>query len=117
MARGSYKSKARSLRDDSEQIPATMPALHRIWLVCLLDALVHAGYGFYVGKWGVAGKVTIRVYIDDDAVETFLLARDDPGKWAADTAKQLFSPGLAEEVVRRGHALAAQERPSAVAKA
>lgn len=113
MARSGYKSKARLLRDDSEQVPASMPAAHRIWLVVLLDALVHAGYGFYVGKWGVAGKVTIRIYIDDDAVETFLTSRDDPGKWCADTAKAIFSPGLAEEVVKRGFALAAQEPPSA----
>lgn len=117
MARGNYKSKARMLRDDSEQIPATMPSAHRIWLVCLLDALVHAGYGFYVGKWGVSGKITVRIYVDDDAVETFLTSRDDPAKWCLETAKAIFSAGLAEEVVRRGYSLAVPEPASLSKKA
>jgi len=113
MARYQQKSTARSIRKDDESIPAGLPAPHKRWLGVILDAAIHAGYGLYVSKWYAAGKVTVRFYVDDEAVETFLSFRDDPGKWAADTAGSLFSEGLAKEVITRGAAMERQASPGA----
>jgi hypothetical protein len=78
---------------------------------------MHAGYGVYLGKWGVSGKVTIRFYVDDDASETFLKAGDDPAEWFTTTAKHFFSVGLIEEAVRVGRGRIAQEAAGAAKKA
>lgn len=102
MARKQYRPQARQLRSDDEQIPDSIPAIHRLWVGVVNDALLHAGIGHYVGKWGASGKLTIRFYADDDASETFITVRDNPAQWAADTLKVLVSPGLAEEALRRG---------------
>lgn len=117
MARKQYRSTARSLRDDSEQVPATMPTLHRLWVGVLLDLCMHAGYGVYLGKWGVSGKVTVRFYVEDDASETFLKATDNPAEWFATTAKHFFSAGLIEEAMRVGAARIASEAAGAAKKA
>lgn len=108
MARYQQKSTARSIRKDDEHIPDSMPAPHKRWVGVILDAAIHAGYGVYVSKWYASGKATIRFYVDDEAVETFISFRDDPGKWGADTAGSLFSDGLAKEVVTRGAAMERQ---------
>lgn len=108
MGRYQQKTTARSIRKDTESIPESMPAAHKRWLSVVLDAALHAGYGIYVSKWYNTGKATVRFYLDDEAVETFISFRDDPGKWGADTAGSLFSKGLAEEVVARGATLERQ---------
>lgn len=117
MARKQYRSEARMLRSDSEQIPDSIPALHRLWAGVVCDVCLHAGIGHYVGKWGASGKLTIRFYVGDDAVETFLAVRDNPSEWAADTLKHLVSAGLAEEAVRRGLDLERYEAARAAKKA
>lgn len=108
MARYQQKTTARSIRKDTEHVPESMPAAHKRWLSVILDAALHAGYGIYVSKWYASGKATVRFYVDDEAVETFISFRDDPGKWGADTAGALFSEGLAKEVVTRGATLERQ---------
>lgn len=117
MARKQYQSKARMLRSDSEQVPANMPTLHRVWCGVVLDVCLHAGIGFYVGRWGVSGKITVRFYVDDDAVETFLSVRDNPAEWAADTLKAIVSEALAAEALKRGLALAGSAASSGSPKA
>jgi hypothetical protein len=117
MARKQSYSKARSLRDDSEQVPTSMPPVHRIWLGVLLDMCLHAGIGFYVGKWGASGKVTVRVYDGDDSAETFLQTRDNPAEWFVLTAKHFFSAALIEQGHAIGAERAAQVGPGAAKKA
>lgn len=117
MARKQYRPEARMLRSDSEQVPDNIPPLHRLWVGVVNDVCLHAGVGHYVGKWGASGKLTVRFYIGDDAVETFITTRDNPAEWAASTLKHLVSAGLAEEAVRRGVELERWEAARAAKKA
>lgn len=117
MARKQYRSQARQLRDDSEQVPIVIPALHRLWVGVVNDVCLHAGIGFYAGKWGALGKLTVRFYVEDDAVETFIKTTDNPAEWAASTLKHLVSAGLAEEALRRGVELERWDAARAAKKA
>lgn len=101
MARYQQQTKTRSLREDVVKPPESVPTTHRLCIVALMDGLVHAGMAFTCGKWTRSGRIKFSVYTDDERVETFLDAQDNPNEWLRDTAGACFSKALADEVCAR----------------
>lgn len=115
MARYNQQTKTRSLREDTVKTPDAMPSAHRVCLVALVDACVHAGVGLYVGPWTKSGRVKLKFYTGDEVLESFLDSVDNPETWLADTGKHVLSPGLLGEVLSRvapGSAERASKRPA-----
>lgn len=100
MAQYKRSGKARSLRSQDEHVPDSLPHAHRVWIGYLLDLCLAEGTGFYTGKWTAAGKITLRFYVEDDTVETFLTARDDPARVITAAALDLFGEKKAEVMAR-----------------
>lgn len=101
MARYQQQTKTRSLREDTVKVPDSMPSAHRVCLVALLDACVHAGIGVYAGPWTKSGRCKLKFYTPDEVLESFLDSVDNPEQWLKDTGTALFSPKLLEEVLLR----------------
>lgn len=117
MGRYQQQTKTRSLRQDTVDVPDSMPNAHRVCLVALLDVLVHAGIAFTAGKWNRAGKIKLSLYAADEKLETFLDLKDNPAQWAEETAAEVVSPGLVAELRKRLDGLAAPAGRRAAEKA
>lgn len=117
MARYQQQTKARALREDSVKIPDSIPSTHRVCFVALLDALVHAGMGFYAGSWTRGGRIKLRVYTADEQLETFLDVTDNPEEWLAEAASSFFSASMAAEVCRTIQRKASSAGPRAPGQA
>lgn len=101
MARYQQQTKTRTLREDTVKAPDVMPPAHRVCLVALVDACIHAGIACYVGTWTRSGRLKLKFYTGDEVLESFLDGQDNPEQWLADTGKHFLSPGLLAEVLER----------------
>lgn len=101
MARYQQQTKTRSLREDTVKAPDVMPPAHRVCLVALVDACVHAGIAVYVGSWSRAGRLKLKFYTGDEVLESFLDSGDTPVEWLKQTGQAFLSPGLLAEVLKR----------------
>lgn len=101
MARYQSQTKTRSLREDTVKAPDVMPPAHRVCLVALVDACIHAGVAVYVGSWARSGRLKLKFYTGDEVLESFMDSTDNPEEWLSATGKHFLSPGLLEEVLQR----------------
>lgn len=116
MARYQQQAKTRTLREDTVKAPDVMPPAHRVCLIALVDACIHAGIATYVGTWTRAGRLKLKFYTGDEVLESYLDVSDNPETWVSETGKHFLSPGLLAEVLERlgsGRSTRAGEAPRA----
>lgn len=101
MARYQQQTKTRALREDKVKAPDVMPPTHRVCLVALVDACLHAGIAAYVGTWTRSGRVKLKFYTGDEVLESFMDVGDNPVEWLKETGAAFLSPGLLAEVLKR----------------